>query len=417
MKFILRLIFILFFLPLAAKPLNLSVAADSAILINADTGAILYEKQSKKLQFPASITKIATVLYALKFYEGQDFDKAITADFDSVSCLKEDEMRKANYNPPYRLVHGGTHMGIKKGEVLSRNDLLYGTMLISANDGANLIAKDVGGTVSEFMLGVNEYLTSIGCKDTKFKNPHGLYHPEHVTTARDMAELARDALKNPQFREIVKTVRYMRPKTNMQEPTPMVNFNKLLRQGKFYYPKTIGVKTGHLSISKNTFVAAAESEGRTLIVVLLKTEERDDIFRDAKLLFETAFSEKKVRRKLLSAGPQKSSLTLKGVLQPIKTCLKDDIFIEYYPSEEPNIQCVLEWNKVSTPILKDQEVGQLVFKDSNGITLFTHSLLASEDVTGSLASSIVNWIKNHPFLMVIICGIFVVIVWRFLVSR
>ncbi len=123
-------------------------------------------------------------------------------------------------------------MGLKKGEVMSLRHLLYGAMLVSANDAANVIAKYVGGSVSEFMDELNGYLHSLGAEDTHFMNPHGLFHPEHQTTASDMALIASEAMRDPMFRKIVSTVHHTRPKTNKQEPTTMLQSNKLLKKGK-----------------------------------------------------------------------------------------------------------------------------------------------------------------------------------------
>ncbi|HEY4832905.1 MAG TPA: D-alanyl-D-alanine carboxypeptidase [Waddliaceae bacterium] len=377
-----------------AKPLHFSVAAESAILMNADSGAILYEKNGGMLQYPASTTKIATVSYALVARENE-LNKEVVADYDALMTITDAELERANYNPPYRLVPRHTHMGIKRGEVLTLRDLLYGTILVSACDASNVIAKEIGGTISEFMVKLNEYLRSIGCVSTTLKNPHGLHHPEQKTTAYDLAIMTRIAMQNPTFRQIVKTVRYMRPETNKQKSSNLVQINKLLKPGKFYYPKAIGVKSGYFSIAKSNLVAAAESNGRVLIAVLMKAEERNDNFQDAIKMFEAAFAEKKIRKTLLSAGTQEASLLLKGAANPITTYLKSDITFEYYPSEEPQIRCFLEWKDAKLPISKDQVVGSLHFKDINGITLFTHSLHAQQEVKLTWSAKLLDWVRNH----------------------
>lgn len=400
---------------LEAKPLSLSVAAESAILMNAETGAVLYEKNGRRLQYPASTTKIATVSYTLSIRENE-LNKEIIADHDALATITDAELERANYLPAYRLVPRHTHMGIKRGEILTLRDLLYGTMLVSACDASNVIAKEIGGTIPEFMVKMNQYLQSIGCINTTFKNPHGLHHPEQKTTAYDLALMTRVAMKNPTFCQIVKTVRYLRPDTNKQKSSNLVQFNKLLKPGKFYYPKAIGVKSGHLSIAKNNLVAAAESEGRVLIAVLMKTEERTDNFRDAIKMFETAFAEKKVRKTLLSAGPQEVLLTLKGSAKPIKTYLKNDITFECYPSEEPEIRCFLEWNEIKLPITKDQVVGLLHFKDHRGSTLFTHPLIAQEEITLAWHVKVLDWVKTHR-AMSLILGVGLLIIITFIIIR
>jgi D-alanyl-D-alanine carboxypeptidase (penicillin-binding protein 5/6) len=347
--------------------IDVSVKAEAAILMNADTGAILYEKNSRGLYYPASITKIATAMVTLQ-QAGDRLDEVVIADQECIGWVSEEAKRRSNYAmPSYRLVPGSSHIGIKKGEMLSLRDLLYGMMLASGDDASNVIAQHVAGSIPQFMQDTNAYLQKIGCLSTTFQNPHGLHHPKHQTTAYDMAVLTREALKDPRFCEIVSTVKYTRPKTNKQEASTLVQSNRLLRSGEYYYPKAIGVKTGHLSISANTFVGAARDGDRTLIAVLLKSDERKDIFLDSVKLFEAAFSQPKVQRTLLHRGPQKFLLTLEDAVAPIETYLVEDVVIDYYPAEEPKFKCMLSWDpSVKLPVAVGQRVGelQLVFEDS-----------------------------------------------------
>ncbi|MBA3815612.1 MAG: D-alanyl-D-alanine carboxypeptidase [Parachlamydiaceae bacterium] len=372
------------YLPLSAfaETLDLSVNAEAAILMNADTGAILYEKNSRNLYFPASITKIATAIYTLQ-KKGDDLDVKITAEQDILGSVTEDVKRKSNYSTPsYILVNGGTHIGIKKGEVLSLRNLLYGMMLASGNDASNVIAHYVGGgSIPQFIQELNVYLKKIGCLSTTFQNPHGLYHPKHETTAYDMAILTGEALKNPQFRQIVSTVRYTRPKTNKQEASTLVQSNLLLRPGKLFYPKAIGVKTGHLALARNTFVGAAKDGNRTLIAVLLKVQDRKDMFTDAVKMFEMAFSQPKIQRVLLKSGPQKFSLQLPGAKQLVATYLKENATLEYYPAEEPKVKCLLTWeNALILPIEKGTIVAHLSVQLEDGQVLKQIPLNALETV-------------------------------------
>jgi D-alanyl-D-alanine carboxypeptidase (penicillin-binding protein 5/6) len=343
-----------------ARPLKVEVEAEAAILINADSGAILYEKNAHTTHYPASITKIATAAYALK-KKGGDLDEKITADREAVASVTGEAKRKANYRlAPHFLEDRGTHIGIQVGEQLTLRDLLYGMMLQSGNDAANVIAQYVGnGSIPGFMNQVNGYLKEIGCKNTQFLNPHGLYHPDHKTTAYDMAKLTSEAMKDPIFCKIVSSQRYLRPKTNKQEATPLVQSNKLLRSGPLYYAKAIGVKTGYTSHSLNTFVAAAKSGERTLIAVLLRVKERPDMFKDAVKLFEKAFSEQKMQKVLFQSGSQKVIRTIEGGDQPISTYLSHDIIVAFYPSEEPQFKAQVVWSPISLPVEKNSQVGEL----------------------------------------------------------
>ncbi|MFA6914836.1 MAG: hypothetical protein WC222_00425 [Parachlamydiales bacterium] len=263
---------------LQGAPLNVEVKAEAAILMNGHTGVILYEKEAHQRNHPASTTKIATAIFAL-LTAGDKMHEMIAADQDSVAWVSVKDKKQSNYTlPAHWLEPGYSNIGLKKGEILSLQDLLYGLMLASGDDAANVIAKFIGGNVDQFMQGVNDYLKSFGCHNTHFTNPHGLYHPDHYTTAYDLALMTKEALKNKQFLELVKTVRYTRPKTNMQEASVWVQTNALLKPGKYFYPYALGIKTGYIQVAQNTFVAAAEKDNRLLIAVLLKTKKGEICF-------------------------------------------------------------------------------------------------------------------------------------------
>lgn len=342
---------------------QIPLESEGIVLMNAETGAILFEKNRDKLFYPASITKIATASYALKM-RGEHLDRMITAEGESLASATDAEMERSNYNlPSHWIVSGATHIGIKKGEVLSLKDLLYGTLIASGADASNVIAQYIGGTIPTFMQLVNDYLQEIGCQQTHFTNPHGLYHPKHVTTPYDMALMTKEALKNETFREIVKTVRYHRPQTNKQSATTLIQTNGLLKKGKHYYPKAIGVKTGYLSKSQNTLVAAAQNGDRTLIAVLIKCKSREKILSEAIALFEAAFKEKKVKRRLFSAGMQKGAIELPNASRKLHTYLKNDVLLEYFPAEIPELKATLDWRDIQLPVSKDELVGELKITD------------------------------------------------------
>lgn len=377
-----------------AEPLRVTVNAESALLINADTGAILYEKKANVLRYPASVTKVATGLYALE-KAGDNLDVMITAEQDAIGSCTEEARRRSNYTlPSYWLVPGASHIGIKKGEELSLRTLMYGLMLASGDDAANVIAQHTSGTIPKFMDDLNAYLKGLGCKHTVFYNPHGLHHPKHQTTAHDIAIIMRHALKNPTLVEMMSTVQYKRPTTNKQESTVMVQTNRMLRKGKAYYAKTIGGKTGYYSQAGHSLAVAARDGDRTLIAVLLKCKEREDIFRDATALFEAAFNQSKMHRVLVSAGPQKFSYAVPGASSALQTYIKEDVSIDYYPAEEPKVKCLLCWDKVSPPIAQDQRVGELRVEAAEGRLVKAVPLYAKEAVSATWLCSIKKLFKK-----------------------
>lgn len=371
--------------PLRGEPLSLTVQAESALLINADNGRILFEKNSTEPHYPASITKVATSLWSLKL-KRNGLDEKVTASGDSVVSITEEAKRRSNYTvPSWWLVPGATHAGIKKGEVLSLKDLHYALLTVSAGDAANVIAEYSAGDIPTFMKGMNQYIKSIGCTQTHFENPNGLFHPEQKTTARDMALIMIEALKEPFFCEVIAAKSYTRPKTNKQASCTLVQSNRLLRPGPYYYPKVIGGKTGYLSSAQNTFVVAAKEKDRTLIAVFLKTKERTDLWKDAIKLFDAAFNQPKIERVVLSKGPTTMSVVEDNFDTPLLTYLAHDVKLAYYPAEEPQVKGLIYWDTFSPPIAKGERVGEFRLVDEKGDSLTTAPLYAANDVAGSLS--------------------------------
>jgi serine-type D-Ala-D-Ala carboxypeptidase (penicillin-binding protein 5/6) len=350
-----------FFSPLHAA-LDIQIAAESAILINAETGKVLYQKQSAKVLYPASLTKIATCIYVLERCGGQ-LDQKICASVEALRTVSPQQKRTNNYEkyPSYWLESDTSHVGLKVGEELSLKDLLYALMLPSGGDAANVIAEYFGGgSIPRFMDALNQYLFRIGLTKTHFSNPSGLHHPDHVTTAQDMAILSMYAMKNPIFRQIVGTPHYEKSATNMQPPAIFTQCNKLLTKGPYHYQWAIGIKTGWHSKAKHNLASCAEKEGRRLIAVLLSCPERKELFQDTKKLFEKVFSQKKTEKQFLSRGSQEYSLKIAGAKKRVTTYLKEDLIFSYYPLEEPTFRLFLEWDKnLALPIEKNQKVGAI----------------------------------------------------------
>lgn len=386
---------------LGAEALKVDVSAESAVLMNAENGRILFAKNPQVLLYPASTTKISTALYALKFHR-HELDRVLTASRESLSSISAEEKKKSNYKKPaYWLEPDGSHIGLQDGEQMVLRDMLFAMMVASGNDAANVIAESLSGSVPNYMDKVNRYLKEIGCTNTKFLNPHGLHHPQHQTTATDLALMTKVALKDSLFKEIVSTVRFTRPKTNLQKASTLLQTNKLLRPGKLFYSKAIGVKTGYHSLAKHNIVAAAESNGRTLIAVLLKAPDRTELFEDATKIFEAAFKQEKVQKKVLAKGPQVFSASFVNTDKPLKTYLEEDLTISFYPSEDPHPKSMLYWNVLMAPINKGDRVGEIKLVADNGDLIKIVPLLAQNEVRYtwplSWISKARSFIFYHPF--------------------
>lgn len=369
---------------LCAQPLPVTVNAEAAILMNADTGAVLFEKNSKERHYPASITKIATALLLLE-QKGEELSETVEVSQEAVAAISTSAKKRANYKTPsHWLEFGSSHIGLKKGEIVSLETLLYGLMLASGNDAANAIAESVGGTVPQFVEAMNQRLVELGCQGTHFTNPNGLHHPDHFTTAYDMAAMTKRAMAFPKFREVVASLSYRKPESNKQPTVNLHQKNRLLRQGKYYYPKAIGVKTGYTSDAEATFVAAAQDGERTLIAVLLHCTESGQVYRESQKLFDAAFAQNLVERQIVTQGPQTYARHVRGGARPIKTYAEEGFSMRFYPAEEIELKGVLAWEGCSLPVEKGQKVGEIRLYDRDGGLYHSIALRAQEGVKPTL---------------------------------
>ncbi|MBQ9746036.1 MAG: D-alanyl-D-alanine carboxypeptidase [Clostridia bacterium] len=221
----------------------LEISALSAVLIEAESGDIIYEKDAHTRRGMASTTKIMTALCAI---ESMDTGALVTV-------------------PPEAVGVEGSSVYLKAGEKMTLEDLLYAMMLQSANDAAEAIAIAVSGSVEAFAELMNAKAAELGLCDTHFENPHGLDGAEHYTTAYELAKIAAHALKNETFARIVSTVKHTIPASEGTQARTLVNHNRMLRQ----YEDIIGVKTGFTKKCGRTLVSAARRDGVTLVCVTL----------------------------------------------------------------------------------------------------------------------------------------------------
>jgi D-alanyl-D-alanine carboxypeptidase (penicillin-binding protein 5/6) len=296
-------------------------------------------------------------------------------------------------------------------------------MLVSANDGANALAYHCSGTVENFMEGLNAHLQAVGCKNTTFYNPHGLYYPNHKTTAYDLAVMTKEALKHPLFREIVASDKFTKGETNLQPAITFTQSNRLIRPGAYYYPKAIGVKTGYIRAAGHNLVAAATHEGRTLIAVVMKCSDRKHIFEETKKMFEAAFKETPVEKVVLDGGLQSFQLTANGAEKPVKAMLEDKLTYTCYPSEEPEVKCTVIWDEVKLPVSEGDRIGQVRLKTNEGRLLAQAPLYAYEDVSATFShrsiTSLTDLWSRFPALSIVvlsvILGVIILLIRRSLI--
>ncbi|MCI7812437.1 MAG: D-alanyl-D-alanine carboxypeptidase [Lachnospiraceae bacterium] len=247
------------------------IEAEAAIVIEQETGTILYAKNIEAKEYPASITKLMTVLVAL---ENGNLNDTVTFSQEAV----------------YSIEPGSSHLGIRPGEQLSLRQSLFGIMLASANDISNGVAEHIGGTIDHFVEMMNEKAEELGCINTHFVNAHGLHDDDHYVCAYDMALIAREVYKNRSFRIIAKTVECSFPPTNVvDEARYFVNHQKMLYDDYYKYEGCVGGKTGFTDEALNTLVTYAERDGTVLISVILRLNGVYRTFEESALLLDYGF--------------------------------------------------------------------------------------------------------------------------------
>lgn len=263
----------------SSTPILPDIQAESYILINAADNRVICEKDADKKQYPASTTKVFTAILALE-----------AGYYEQTATVSQTAVDNIGIN--------GSNMALKAGEVLQYKDLLRMALISSANDAANALAEGVGGSIGNFVALMNEKAQELGLTNTHMTNPVGLDvedgHPEHQTSARDLAQIMRYATSNQLFREIIGETEYTLPVTNLhpeirgtRRSTDLL-LTKLQNQTDLF--TVLGGKTGYTKAAQNVFVACARNAyGVELIVALMKHPSRQGLFEDAYKLFEYGF--------------------------------------------------------------------------------------------------------------------------------
>lgn len=331
---------------MSADPENLN--AKSAILVEAKSMRILYEKNAFVKRQNASTTKILTAIVAIEMGNPED---VVTISSKAANI-------------------GGSTINLKKGEKLKLLELLYGLMLKSGNDAAIAIAEHIGGSVEEFMDLVNKKAKEIGANNTHFTSPHGLDEPDHYTTAYDLALITSYCMKNDLFRQIVSTAETYISDRHLR------NTNDLI----FTYAGANGVKTGFTNGAGRCLVASANRNGMEVISVVLGCDNKTTRFRDSRILFDYAFKNYEMV-KLVETGEVIKSINIKkGLKQSINAVAGETIEIPLTKEEKEIMEKKYNLLEViNAPVNKGVIVGTLYYV-CHGDALAEVDLLIEEDV-------------------------------------
>ena len=307
---------------LAAGP---NTSAVSAVLVDCDSGRVLYEKNPNEKRLIASITKLMTALVAVE------------------AC--PDLSQKVKIKPEWVGAEGSS-IYLRAGEELNLETLVYGLLLQSGNDAAVAIAGYCGGgDVNHFVEWMNQRAHDLGMKNTHFQNPNGLNNEQHYSTAEDMARLAMACMKNEKIAKIVST------KSISLEGRTFVNHNKLLWQ----YPYCVGMKTGYTQLAGRTLISSAKKDGQTLAVVTLC--DPDD-WKDHKNLLEYGFTNFP-KKTFVQTGDELSYLPVEGSLvRSVSVYAKDSISYPVAEGEKTKVKVELP-DKVVAPVTKGEIAGRV----------------------------------------------------------
>lgn len=253
-------------------PLGPAIGAEAAILMDANTGSILYAKNIHEQLYPASITKLLTTYIAM---EECELDEMVTFSEDAVYSIKWWE---------------DANMGVYAGSSLAMEEVLYGILVGSANEAAYAVAEHISGNLENFAVLMNKTAKELGCKNSNFVTPNGIHDENHYTSAYDMALIAKAFFANDTLAKMSSTTRFDVPVTETQTREGLIlNAKSLLLPGKTYaYEPLIGTKTGYTDYARQTLVSCAEKNGMKLICVILK-EEAPAQYTDTIELFNYGF--------------------------------------------------------------------------------------------------------------------------------
>lgn len=361
---------------------KLNLYSESAILMEASTGKILYSKNAEVTKYPASTTKILTAILVI---EKCNLEDQITASHSAIKSIPS----------------GYSNASIKVGEILTADQLLQVFLVHSANEAGFILAEYVSGSINEFAKLMNEKAKQIGCKNTNFTNPSGVHDTNHYSTAYDMCLIARYCMQNPIFKNYVSMPSCTIPPTNKSEQRHFSNTNELIIPSSTYYnPNVTGIKTGFTTPAKNCLISGYFENGIELISVVLGAPQSTDNnlspkFIDTTNLFNFGMENyKKVR--IAEKSSVVDTIKIKNAdigSNHLDVILENEIYALVPNSFDMNsISSNMKFeikDDLSAPINANDIVGTVTYTIDG--TSYTQNLLAGSSIKPS--STILNLLK------------------------
>lgn len=354
---------------------ELDLECESAILIEQNSGQVLYEKNAHEQLRPASVTKLMTILLTFEALEAGQ----ITLE-DKVPCSQNAASM------------GGSQIWLDPREELSVNEMLKAMCVVSANDCVMAMAEYIAGSEEAFVQKMNEKAAELGMKDTCFKNCHGIDEDGHVTSSYDISLMSRELLlKHPDITNY--TTVYM--DSLRDGKSQLVNTNKLIRN----YKGATGLKTGSTSLALFNLSASATRDDLSLIAVVMKAPTSADRFADAKKLLDYGFKNYEFKQ-FGSSGDIVGNVSVeKGIEKNVNAILKDNCGVLLKKGTENNIvQNVQLEPKLSAPILKGQKIGEVVYS-CDGSVIKSVDIIAENDIIKESFSNVLKFVYGKWFCL------------------
>ena len=347
---------------------DISVDAQAVVVMDADSGRVLYAQNPDKQLAMASTTKIMTALLTL---EQPDLYTYFTVDSNAIQVE-------------------GTTMGLQEGDMVTYRQLAVGMLLPSGNDAANAAAVQIAGSQQAFVEQMNQRAQQLGLRNTHYVTPSGLDAPGHYSSAYDLAQLTREALQNPEFRNICGEQSIRLEFGNPPYARTLYNTNKLLER----YPYAIGVKTGYTDDAGLCLVSAAEKDGITLIVVTLNAHGDVQLHQQ----FYEHFFEKLTQADISPLfQPVQQVRVVGGTQAEVQAVPLQPLYASVYPDEAGELDLKLELPQfVYAPVQAGEILGSASVYSSDGALVWQSPMVAQQQVesNGSKDSGFWAWLKN-----------------------
>ncbi len=400
-------------IPISAyTPTNFEVSAEGAMLVNLDSGDILYKKNIDKKLYPASLTKLMT---ALILYES-------TNDLDSETITVSENALKILQGT------GSSVGGLKAGETLTVRQMLNVLLISSANDGANAIAEHISGTIDGFVEKMNTKAQELGMNNTSYANPHGLHDENHYTTVNDMYLLSKAFLSVDLLKEISYTTKYKLPATNLSSAKTFTTTNLLMLNNgmkcdadkykgqAYYYRYGKGVKTGYTDKAGRCLISTASKNGYNYLCIIMNSPVKDDSgknirieFGDSKALYEWAFKDFEYKNVMSNGeiiGEAKVELSMET--DHVSACPSEGLSaIVPKALDSSSVSTEIRWYKESydAPIKKGDILGEcdVIYA---GEVIDTVTLVATSDIDRNMllyaARSVKRFFSNRIVMIILL---------------